>query len=390
MPTPTIPRDDALLQYATPRQREIMEAYWRLGSKAAAKEMGLNPGRFTDAIAAVKKAAARKGYAPEHNHQHTVPDGYKLKGTSTLYREGEPVLQWVKTTEDRERQEAILREVVAGLSSEIPRAAPIARPDSQHTELCAVYPVGDHHLGMYAWHEEAGGDYDMKIAERLLVGAFDALTRSLPKAKHALVAFLGDFFHYDSLTPVTPTHKNILDADGRYALMVRTGVRIIRASVDAVLRRHETAHVVFQAGNHDLATAVFVTECLAALYENDPRITVDRSPAQFHYYRHGENLVGVCHGHEVKKLDELPLIMAADRAEDWGQTRHRWWLTGHTHQDRLLDVKGTRIESFRILPPSDAWAHNKGYRPGREMKAALLHSTHGEVQRVSVRPEMIA
>jgi DNA repair exonuclease SbcCD nuclease subunit len=241
---------------------------------------------------------------------------------------------------------------------------------------------------MYAWQKEAGGDYDLARSEKLLTDAFVRLSSTLPEGGQALVAFLGDLFHYDGMEPVTPAHKNLLDADGRYPLMVRTGIRLVRRVLGIVLARHEQVHVVVQAGNHDPSSAIFLAECLAAVYDAEPRLTVDVSPRQFHYVEHGRNLIGVCHGHEVKKLEELPIVMAQDRPEAWGRTRYRTWLTGHVHRDRVVDASGVRVESFRVLPPTDAWADSRGYRGAREMKALLLHADHGEVQRVTVNPEM--
>lgn len=387
--------DDGLLEYATDRQREILLAYRKTGNaKEAVISLGLSPNSWsavTGALAAIKVRAARAGYAPEFDHTHRVPPGYKLRGTSTLYVKGdnEPAVQWVKTTADDEYREAMLREMVAGLCDELPRAKPAAGPKQGLEDLCAVYPVGDHHFGMYAWKEEAGEDYDLEIAEKLMATAFDLLTGSMPAAETGLLVFLGDLFHYDSLESVTPASKNLLDSDGRYAKMVRTIVRAVRRAVALVLAKHKRVHVIVQPGNHDPSSSVMLTEAIAAIYENEPRISVDRSPSPYHYYTHGQCLVGVCHGHETRKLEKLPLLMAMDRPAEWGATKHRYWYTGHIHQDRVLDVQGTRVESFRVLPPADAWAHGKGYRSAREMNAIVLHSQHGETMRVSFRPEML-
>lgn len=389
---PRFPRDDALRPFATARQWELLEAYWTHGSSAkAVAALGLrNRSSIDNARAAVVRAAARRGYAPSYHHTHQVPDGYKLRGVSSLYRRGEeePVLQWVKTSEDRDRQLQLLREMTAGFTESIVPVDPTPEPDAGTHELCAVYPVVDHHLGMYAWREEAGTDYDLGIARSLLLRAVDALVRAMPNAQNALVPLLGDLFHYDTLEPVTPTHRNLLDSDGRYAKMVRTTVHVVRGTIDRCLEKHGVVHVVVQPGNHDPSSSVFLTECLSALYESEPRVNIDRSPRQFHYHRHGRCLVGICHGHEVKRLDQLPLIMATDRPRDWGETGHRYWLTGHVHSDRVVDVQGCRVESFRTLAPTDAWASGHGYRSAREMKALLLHAQHGETQRVSVNPGM--
>lgn len=392
-----IPRDDSLLEYATDREKEILNAYWESGNATdAAAKCGLKGENGRSGIHAafkrVRARAARLGYSPETNHTHVVPDGFRLRGTSSLYVKGEkePALQWVKTTIDDERREELFRQMVAGFCDELPRAGPAAvNPEHVTSDLCAVYPVGDHHIGMYAWSEEAGADYDLDKAEALLSAAFDFLTDSMPPAETAVIVFLGDLFHYDSLESVTPTNKNLLDSDGRYAKMVRTCVRVVRRSIEATIRKHAKVHVIVQPGNHDPSSSVMLAEALAAIYESEPRISVDRSPSPFHYYRFGACLFGVCHGHETRKLEKLPLIMATDRPSDWGESTFRYWYTGHVHHDRVLDVEGTRVESFRVLPPVDAWAHGRGYRSAREMKGLVLHREHGETMRVAFRPEML-
>src|SRR6185437_10505544 len=60
----------------------------------------------------VDRRAARlaaKGYSPQHDMTHTVPDGYKVKGVSTMYREdGTVAAQWVKSSEDLERRKELI------------------------------------------------------------------------------------------------------------------------------------------------------------------------------------------------------------------------------------------------------------------------------------------
>ena len=382
--------DEKFFIFATPRQREVLEAIIETGSQArAAEKLGVGHSTVSELMNRLRARAARQGYSPGHDMTRTVPDGFRMKGTSTLYdADGKVTQQWVKSTIDHERQAELLREMVAGFTAELPRYEPIEYVGPSADDLLAVYPVGDHHIGMSASRADAGDDYNIEAAKLLLARAFGRLTAALPAGGTALVSFLGDLFHYDGMDPVTPTHKNLLDADGRYAAMVKAGIKIVRHVLALVLERHETVHVIVQAGNHDPSSAIFLAECLAAVYENEPRITIDTSPRQFHYFEHGRNLVGVCHGHEVKKLTDLPIIMAQDRPEAWGRTRYRTWLTGHVHSDRVVDASGVRVESFRVLPPTDAWADSHGYRGAREMKALLLHAAHGEVQRVTVNPEM--
>lgn len=384
--------DERHLEFATTdRQREIVQAIIDAGSfKEAARRLGIAYSRVQAVSVTVRGNAARQGYAPEHDHHGGVPDGYQLRGASTLYdrRTGQPLLQWVKTTRDQDRQLEMMREAVAALVEDVVPVEPSALPTARREDLLTVYPVSDHHVGMYAWAEETGdADWDLDLARRSLTSAAELLAEASPASTRALVLILGDLFHYDGLESVTPTSKNLLDSDGRYAKMVRVAIASVRAAVEAARRRHAHVTVAIQPGNHDPSSALFLSEALRCLYEREERVEVDVTVAQFRYFRHGDSLLGVCHGHEVRRLQDLALIMATDRPDDWGATRHRYWYTGHVHRDTVMDEQGVRIESFRCLPPTDAWAAGRGYRGAREAKAIVLHERHGEVARFAVRPE---
>ena len=246
------------------------------------------------------------------------PDGYNIKGRSTYYdSDGKIRGEWVKTTIEQERQEEMLREAIQGMVDGLPKVRPTKGPSSGAEDLLACYNVSDHHFGMLSWHEETHENYDLEIAEELLVGAFDHLVKTTPTCGQALVTLLGDLLHYDSFVPATPQSGNILDADGRYPKMVRAAVRSTRYLIKAALTQHESVHVIVERGNHDPSSSIFLMEALENVYENEPRVTIDTSPAKFHYYRFGKCLIGVHHGDTVKMKD-LPLLMAHDRATDWG------------------------------------------------------------------------
>jgi hypothetical protein len=96
--------------------------------------------------------------------------------------------------------------------------------------------------------------------------------------------------------------------------------------------------------------------------------------------RFGQNLIGSTHGDGAKPAD-LPLLMAADRAEDWGKTSFRYWYTGHVHHRSAKEHPGCIVESFRTLAAKDSWHTGQGYRAGRDMYAIVLDREHGEVER---------
>lgn len=307
-------------------------------------------------------------------------DPGRIHGTSTLYGpDGETKLQWVKRDTARPNLEQlgeIVRDVFAG-------TAPVARvpaPKTSQRDLLTCYAVGDHHLAMYAWGEEAGADYDMETSERLLVAGAGHLVEVAPPSDVGLICNVGDFFHVDGLRPETTRNRNALDVDTRYAAMIRAGVRMLRTFIDCALVKHRRVVVVNACGNHDDVGALWLSLALGLLYEKNPRVEVERTPAKFIYRQHGRVLLGITHGDTVK-LPELAGVMAADQPELWGATAHRYWLTGHIHQRRVLELAGVTVESFRTLAARDAWASAAGYRSGRDMVALVYHAEHGEVAR---------
>lgn len=390
--------DEGLRPYATPSQWKKLQALAEHGSeRAAAKALGIHSSGIHDAKHTVARNAAARGYSPEHDLKQPVPDGYRLRGASTLYRPdtGAAVLQWVKSERDSERWQQIQNEAYEAFAATLPKVKSIRAPKTVNESLACVYPVGDLHLGMYSWDAETGANYDISIGERLLAEATEHLIEATPACDVAVIPLLGDFLHYDSFKPLTPTSGNLLDADSRFPKMVAAAIRSSRYMIEASARRHGRVHAIVEIGNHDLACSIWLMQCLAQVYQNEPRITVDISPRFYHYFEFGKCLIGTHHGHEAK-MEQLPMIMATDCPAEWGRTKFRYWYTGHVHHRKSAslipqaqDFNGCSVESFRVLPPADAWAAQKGYRPIRDQKAVVLHKEHGEVARHTVNPFML-
>ena len=380
------------LPYATPPQRAAIEALLASGSVAgAAASLEMHPERLRGLLSEAQRRAARSGSSREHDHIRDVPPGYHLRGTSTLYgADGTPKLQWVKTARDQEEQIAALLDAIEG-AVELYRGAIDPAPPSlasHRDDLLVVYPMGDPHIGMYAWHEEAGEDFDLDIASRNLATATRLLVDAAPPARVGHILNLGDFFHADNAQNRTARSGHALDVDGRFAKVQRVGMATMRACIDSALRRHELVRVTNVIGNHDDHTAILLSHCLAALYEREPRVTIEQAPAKFHYYRHGRVLYGVTHG-DTCKVRDLESVMSADRPADWGETRYRHWYTGHVHHDSAREFRGVTVETFRTLAARDAWHTASGYRSDRDMKADVWHSTYGRVGRHIVGIEQV-
>jgi len=319
-----------------------------------------------------------------------LPDPKRITKTSRLFDQtGAVVQQWVTEKPQDAEREALWLQCAKDISGEVKRAKPVLRGrHALSSETLAVYPVGDHHVGMLAWSEETGGEsYDLNRSEQLLADASRRLIEVCPPSEQALITWLGDFFHYDSYAAVTPMHKNLLDADGRFPKMVKVAVRMVRHMISAALARHGNVRIIFEKGNHDPATAAFMTVLLGCLYENEPRVSVDTSPQHFHYFEWGRVLIGTHHGDKAKPA-QLPAIMATDQPGAWGRTSYRVWLTGHVHHEAVKEYPGCNVETLGVLPPADAYAASSGYRSRQSMKAIVFHREHGEVERHTVNPGM--
>lgn len=382
-----------LLKYAqTKNEIEKVSAYIEYGSnKKAADALGVSKSTVGDVLSRVKKRAALQGYSPEHDMIHEAPDSHIVKGTSTLYKNGNPVLQWVKTDKKMEDQFEVMKDMTKGLIDDIPKYKGMISTQQLKTydeDLLCVYPLGDPHIGMLSWGEETGQDWDLKIAEEKYQKVFDRLLSSSPDSDYAIILNLGDFFHADNVEGVTSRSGHNLDLDGRFQRMIRVGVRIMRYMIESALDKHQHVHVMNEIGNHDDTGAMFLSIALDEMYSDCDRVTVDTDPTPYHYFRFGKVLIGSHHGHTTK-IQNLPLVMAADQPVDWGETTHRYWYTGHIHHDTTKEFSGCKVESFRTLAAKDAYATWHGYRAGQDSKAIVIHSEHGEIERHTVNIAMV-
>ena len=365
------------------KQREKVQALIDHGSLgAAAKALGCAVNAICQSRDIVRRIAATRGFAPKHDMIRPVPDGFVAKGVSTYYdKEGKPSGQWVKASLDADRAREIATAAVQALSEDIRgKAKPIKAPTACNDDLLAVYPFGDPHFGMYAWALEAGDDFDLDIARSLTLGAVDRLVEAAPPASAAVLLPLGDVFHMDNSSNQTPASKHALDADGRFVKVLGVCIQTFRHAIQRALEKHQRVIVRFVRGNHDPHAIWALALTIAAYFESDPRVTVDLSPSMFWYYRFGKVLIAATHGDTVKHKDLLG-VMASDRSEDWGQTKYRYWYTGHVHNQTVTELAGVTCESFRTLAAKDAWAAGAGYRAGRDMRAIIHHKDWGEVER---------
>lgn len=320
-----------------------------------------------------------------------VPAGQILKGVSSLQKvqleNGETVMQWVKTMRDPSTDEA--NAALEALRSELPKYEPVdAQPRLSNASLCSVVTITDFHMGMYSWAEETGDDWDMNIAEELLVKWFEMALASCPDSAMGVLAQLGDFLHYDSLEAVTPTSRNQLDADSRAQKMIRVALRVLRRVINMMLDKFPIVTVLMAEGNHDIVSSAWLREAFKMIYENEKRVTIITSPDPYYAVQWGRTGLFWHHGH-LKKMEQLDRVFARKFREIYGSCTHCYGHAGHLHHERKLETPLMHVEQHPTLASSDAHASRHGYMSDRSAKVITYHKEYGEVGTVQINPEMV-
>lgn len=388
----------------------------------AAKELGVSGDSLTNLFRRKKLRAS--DFLAKPDFEQTIPDGHRIKGNSTLIGEsGEVNARWVKTERASDEPPAFLPVPAGHLVSKVSsfldaqgqvRAQWVQAPKDKQREwdqfwaACArateaykglaepspipehtndndltLIPLGDPHCGLLSWHKETGSDFDLKIFERELFKVVDMLVERSPPSKRAVLGQLGDYFHIENEKQTTPNGGNKLDGDGRLGKIMEVGFNVMRRLTDRLLQKYEQVDVINLRGNHDPSLSLSLMFWMKAVYEREPRVNVIENFNPYAYIRHGKVLIGFVHG-DGPKMEALPGIMAADRPEDWGQTKHRFWATGHVHHTQRKEFPGCVVESFRTLASSDGWHNHSGYRSGKSLSTITFDSRFGEVGRSTI------
>jgi hypothetical protein len=311
-----------------------------------------------------------------------------ITGKSTLKdSDGKIVMEWTKTNLTKERQLESARLAIEAMQEDIKPVSHIKFNGETSGNLCNQYTITDFHLGMMAWSEESGADWDMKIAEELLIKWFERAIQISPNSSQAIFAQIGDFLHWDGLDAVTPMNKHLLDADTRFSKLVRTSIRVIRQVVSMLLDKHEKVHIIMAEGNHDPASSVWLREMFDFYYSQEDRVTVDTSPDIYYHYNWGKVSLYYHHGHKRRGL-VLQNAFISKFKEFYGNSKFNYGHSGHFHAEKT-DSGLMVIEQHPTLAAKDAYASRGGYHSNRNAKVITYHKEFGEVGRLTISPEMI-
>jgi hypothetical protein len=314
---------------------------------------------------------------PQRGPEFEIPEGHRVKGVSALVdAEGRVVQQWLKTTLGALSTDQIVDSLRDAFADVKPAKLP-AKVPSTDRDTVTIYSIVDWHVGLLAWAEETGQNYDLKIAQKVILDAMGRLIASSPPSEQCIILGLGDLLHFDGYEHVTTKSGNFLDGDGRYPKVLRTAARMVIETIDMALQKHKNVLVRMLPGNHDTRSTVAINLALGMRYETHKRVTVDDSAAYMWWYRFGKNLFGATHGDKAK-MKELPLVMAHDRPQDWAASTNRRIFTGHLHNERKWEEGGVVVTCMRTPVAKDAYHSFERFRSGRSVYSETYRADGSE------------
>jgi len=219
----------------------------------------------------------------------------------------------------------------------------------------------DHHFGQLAWGEETGGgNYDVKIAQTIFSRAFYALLDRVKAHKFERILFVlgNDLLNSDNIENQT-TLGTSQTTDGRYQKTFAT-VRDLTISGIETLRLIAPVKVMMVPGNHDRLSVWHLGDSLECWFHNYKDVEIDNKPLYRKYFRFGNVMLMFTHGDKSAKAG-LPLLMATEQPEMFGQTKYREIHTGHTHRAEMKETNGVRVRVLPSLCHPDDWHYDNGF-----------------------------
>jgi len=156
-----------------------------------------------------------------------------------------------------------------------------------------------------------------------------------------------------------------------------------------MLRQIAPVDCVHSMSNHDYQSGFHLAHALKSWFRKADDVSVDASVNHRKYYSYGKNLIGLEHG-DGAKMDNLPLLMAQEKPQEWANTKFRYWYLHHLHhkvKHKWRDAKdfiGVTVEYLRSPSAADSWHNRKGFTGSPKAVEGFIHEyDNGQVARLT-------
>ena len=366
----------------TPMQEQVWSLMEEgLSQQKIADQLGKSRRTIRDHVAAIKKKKL----------QHPTNPLFTVDKVSELIdnRSGESVMTWYKSSKEKEDMAEFVDILIDRLHEKLPALPDAGKPgNTGKTDLFNAFYLGDPHMNMLSWARETGKDWDLNHAlENHDLAMADLLDRA-PAASEGMLCTLGDLFHNDSLTAVTPGSGNVVDVDGRLMKAWDATILMIERMLQAMLKRYAVVHYVCVPGNHSITLERVFAATMRIAFRNEPRITIHDNVSKHIPLVWENNFILATHGDRLNNQKKADIAVGLYR-EFHGNAKFTHVATGHVHHSEQKELSGVLVETFSVLAPPDAWHMESGYVTSRQAAHQVTyHKAGGIYSRSETNPRI--
>lgn len=248
---------------------------------------------------------------------------------------------------------------------------------------CLVFSPADIHIGKLCSAFETGEEYNQQIAVKRVR---EGLTGIIKKANgfdiDKIIFIAGnDILHTD--TPKrTTTAGTPQDTDGMWYDNFVTAKKLMVEVIETLLQVADV-DVHYCPSNHDYMSGFMLFDSISAWFRNNKQVEFFGDMAHRKYTSYGSNLIGMTHMDGAKVAD-LPLLMAHEAGNLWGNCKHRYIYGAHLHHKVAKDYMSVCVEVLRSPSGTDSWHSRNGYSHApKAIEAFIHHRDHGQVARLT-------
>lgn len=145
--------------------------------------------------------------------------------------------------------------------------------------------------------------------------------------------------------------------------------------------------IPFIKGNHDEDKITTLGFWINELFKDHPNFNCNKSRRQRKYYHNNNLLLGFAHGDkEKRKMNEMPLIMAQEKPQEWANSKTRKFFLGdlhHNHEFKFMQSKdfvGASVEFLRSIGCSDSYHDSNGWIGVPKSASATIYNTDASAE----------
>jgi len=170
----------------------------------------------------------------------------------------------------------------------------------------------------------------------------------------------GDLLHVDNHQSTTARGTQLETTDLTQAW--EDAYDFLDMLIDKALNSAMETELLYIPGNHDTTTGHTIMKALERVYQKEDRLHIDSAQEMFKATLLGHNFIGATHGVKKNKKD-YPMIYATQYSTLWGKEGvfSREVLTGHFHNEHVVDMNGLLIRQNPTRNPTDQWHKDNGF-----------------------------